>query len=139
MVVLALAATFVTTSCSKENKIIKQVEGTWDVTSIQNDGVEILGVEIFGSSITKTDLIFEDYDKSTEQGNFEQATTISVIGVEETTSVNGTYSIKDEGETLTLTAGGNSQDYTLVVDKTTIVLTSIGDSTTTRYEATRVQ
>jgi hypothetical protein len=100
LLVLFVAIIAVVSSCSKDAKLNRRLEGEWKTTSI--DGQTM--AEYFGGDVSIT-WKFEKEDKLTGSGS----TTYSIMGEQETYPF--TYTIKDEA--ITLTANGVSDIFSV--------------------------
>lgn len=93
LLVLFVAIIAVVSSCSKDAKLNRRLDGEWKTTSIDGELLE----DFFGAGYT-IDWNFEKEDKLSGSGS----TTHSFMGEQETYPF--TYTIKDE--TITLTSNG---------------------------------
>ncbi len=106
----ALLLSFVLTGCSKEAQIGKKLAGTWDVTSLTQDGVETIGA-VFSSY----EVYFGEYDKKDGKGDYKQ--TAVILGTGAAIVENGTYSLNSTGEEVTFTSdAGDITTYMLTLD-----------------------
>ncbi len=106
----ALLLSFVLTGCSKEAKIGKKLAGTWDVTSLTEDGVETIG-----SLLTSFEMYFGDYNAKDSKGDYK----FTAVAFGSSAVENGTYSLDSAGEEVTFTSDAG--------DVTTYMLTLNGD------------
>ena len=75
-------------SCTKENQVAKQIEGDWGVELYAEDGLDLIGSEIFSIEIE-----FKTYDNSLGKGGFTWVTQ----DASERRVVTGDYFLNDEG------------------------------------------
>ena len=91
LLVLFVAIIAVVSSCSKDAKLNRRLEGEWKTTSIGGETI----AEYYGDDVSFT-WKFEKEDKLTGSGSY----TISGLGYQESEPF--TYTIKDEAITLTI-------------------------------------
>lgn len=104
---LAFFASLTLSSCVKD-KIARDLEGTWNVTSYNEDGVELVG-----DIITDFEMEYEEYDSEEQEG--ECTWTISVTGASET--INGVYEVDQEKAELTITFdNGETATFDIEID-----------------------
>jgi hypothetical protein len=118
---IALGLVLISTSCSKQNKVNKAIEGKWNLTQIE--GVPTTG-------FTQT-MEFTRIDKS--RGDFEAITTPT--GLPSQTQA-GEYYISDPVNSIGFTFN-NGDTESMIMDTqedNLLVLTSTPDSTTYRFE-----
>lgn len=86
-------------SCSKEQKTINKLEGTWEIVTYKQGYVNGLTSVIESTG----DFIFSDYKiKSNYKGTFSHSQIFQISGVSTVISEAGNYSIIDKGKGLTL-------------------------------------
>ncbi len=82
--------------------------GTWDATSVTEDGVELIG-----SVFTSFEMYFGEYNKKDGKGDYKFTAILLGSSIVET----GTYSLDSAGEEVTFTTdSGETTTYMLMLD-----------------------
>jgi len=91
IVLCIIAISIFLSSCTKENQFARQIEGNWDVELYAEDGLDLIGSDIFSVEIE-----FKDYDNRLGKGGFTWITQY----VTERRVVTGDYFLNDDGTQL---------------------------------------
>jgi hypothetical protein len=129
---LAVSLLFVimVSSCTKEARLIRNLEGTWDVTSYTEDGVELMGA--FLQSFT---MDFESYSNADDEGDVEFVLVDAFVG--STTTDRGTYTVKDEGTEIEITIDGETETFDIELDGDDLTMETVSDGVRYEIEAER--
>ena len=116
-----MATTLLVASCSKENKVNKKLDGTWNIVSYSEGGETM--------TITSPMVITMEFEKDTkDNGTYKMTQSEGAISYSE----NGTYTLTSD-ETLTLLSGevGSTSDAFNITSysKTDLTITSASDAT----------
>jgi hypothetical protein len=120
---LLLVSTMIIVSCSKDMKVVKQLDGSWKVTSWTEDGVAAPAAEYENMTynFTKCKVKKEDCDGSITDGS---------------TSMPFTYRVTEKGEKITMTYNFLGVNFSETADieehsKTKFVISSVEDGVKT--------
>jgi hypothetical protein len=118
---IALGLVLISTSCSKQKKLNKSIEGKWNLTQIE--GVSITG-------FTQT-MEFKRFDKG--HGDFEVITTPAGLPGQ---TLTGEYYISEKATSIMFTySNSDTEAYSFdTQEDNLLVLTAASDSTTYRFE-----
>jgi hypothetical protein len=118
---IALGLVLISTSCSKQKKLNKGIEGKWNLTQIE--GVSITG-------FTQT-MEFKRFDKG--HGDFEVITTPAGFPGQ---TLTGEYYINEKATSIMFTySNSDTEAYSFdTQEDNLLVLTAASDSTTYRFE-----
>ncbi len=127
----ALLFSFVLAGCSKEIRIAKKLTGTWDVTSLTSDGVELIG-----SYFSSVELFFGEYSKGDSKGDFTITIVDAILG--QTAVDKGTYSLDENGEEVTFTSeNGSTVTYMISLDGDKLEMEGTVDGVKEIFQAKR--
>ena len=115
--IIAIAILFIATSCSKEAKLNKDLNGEWNLISVNSQVINPL----FSGIILK----FEKTHKGT--GKFTQIYTETKSGISNIKTTNGTYSLSKDNIITLIDDTGYVEKYNVTsYDKTNLTYTQDG-------------
>lgn len=124
---VVVAFAFVLTSCADAIvKLSKDLDGTWNATSVKINGEETIPDFIKAYSMTFT-------DEGEGMGTASITATIDFLGQELTETETGSYQVlsDDNGDMLQIISSGDTTSADLVVDGKTMTLSYTEDGETT--------
>ncbi len=102
---LLLVLALLISACSKDQKVIKQLEGTWKITAMTVDGTAVDAEFFSGTSTT-----FPKCKQKKETCVGTQTATFEFFGTTFTTTTEFNYEVKDKGETFVMTVVKSTTD-----------------------------
>lgn len=125
---LALFVSLTLSSCVKD-KIARDLEGTWNVTSYEEDGTELIG-----DIVSSIEMEYDDYD--TEEQTGDCTWTVSIPGATE--KINGTYEVDQDKAELTVDfENGESATFDIEIDGDELTLSGTAFGVDAEVEAER--